>query len=108
MNNEAAVPTPPKAMSKKGKLSWVVPVLEVLIVVIYFFLAWKAMKSFSSSFDLGALFSDVTGAIYFLIGATIVTTIMCFIPVFKSKGNTWIAIWNIVWLGFNLYGWLCD
>ncbi len=97
MNNKAA-------RDVKGKLSWVVPVLEVILIIVYFILGWSAISDFISSFDIDSLFKGVEGAIYFLIGGTIVTTVMCFIPVFKSKNNTYIAVWNIVWLGFNLYG----
>ena len=108
MNNEAAVPTPPAVTPKKGKLSWVIPVLEVLTVVIYFALVWSALKDFSSGFDLGALFGSVKSAVYFLVFATIVITVLCFIPAFKSKGNIRVAIWNIIWLGLNFYGMLTD
>lgn len=106
MSNEAVLSAPRKERDEKGKLSWVVPLFEVAMVIVYFILAWNAMTEFFSSFDLAALSDDVAGAVYFLIVCTIISTIMCFIPVFKSRTNMYIAVCNIVWLGFNLYGFL--
>lgn len=104
MSNEAAVSAQQNEKEKKGKFAWTVPFLEVVIVIGYLILGWGAISDFISSFDLGSLFEDIMGAIYFLIGGTIVTTIMCFIPAFKSRNNMYIAVWNIVWLGFNIFG----
>ncbi|MDE5785405.1 MAG: hypothetical protein K2H98_02640 [Duncaniella sp.] len=104
MNNETQTANSRPAKEKEGKLSWVIPLLEGIIIIGYLLLGWSAISNFISSFDFESLFEDIIGAIYFLIISTIVQTILCFIPVFKSRGNMIIAVWNIVWLGFNLWG----
>ena len=43
-------------------------------------------------------------AVWFLIIGAVIQTIMCFFPIFKSKGNMRLAVWNMVWIGFNLWG----
>ncbi len=106
MSNDAVISATQKAKAEKGKLSWMVSFLEVILVIGYFILGWSAITSFITSFDIANLFQDILDAIYFLIGGTIVTTVMCFIPVFKSRNNMYIAVCNIVWLLFNLYGFL--
>lgn len=106
MSNEAVISAPQKMSVEKGKLSWVVPVFEVFMAIGYLILGWNAVTEFISSFDFDAFAEDITNAIYFFIACTVVSTIMCFIPIFKSKSNMYIAVCNIIWLGFNLYGFL--
>ena len=106
MSNEAVLSAPKKAKAEKGRLSWVVPLFEVVMVIGYLLLGWNAVTSFIESFDFGAFFENIVNAIYFLIACTIISTIMCFIPVFKSRNNMYIAVCNIVWLAFNLFGFL--
>ena len=106
MSNEAVISTPQKRGIEKGKLSWVVPVFEVVMVIGYLILGWSAITEFLSSFDIVEFAQDVANAVYFFIACTVISTIMCFIPVFKSKSNMYIAVCNIIWLGFNLYGFI--
>lgn len=108
MSNDTIIYGPQTIKSQKGKFSWCVPLFEVIMVLGYFALGWNAVTEFISSFDLGVLFENIINAIYFLIVCTVITTIMCFIPIFKSRYNTYIGIWNIIWLGFNLYGFLSN
>lgn len=43
-------------------------------------------------------------AVWFLIIGAVIQAILCFLPVFKSKGNMRVAVWNLIWIGFNLWG----
>ena len=104
MSNEAVISVSQSSNEKRGKLSWVVPVFEAVMVIGYFLLAWNAVSEFISSFDIIGFFQSIVSAIYFLIVCTIISTIMCFIPKFKSRSNIYIAVGNIIWLGFNIYG----
>lgn len=108
MSNETVISATQSATPQKGRLSWMVSFLEVILVIGYFILGGSAIMDFIFSFDLASLFEGILDAIYFLIGGTVITTIMCFIPIFKSKNNMYIAVWNIVWLGFNVCGFLAN
>lgn len=103
MSNEAVISAPQKASEEKGKLSWVVPVLEVVLIGVYAILGWNAITEFFSSFNFAEFAEDITTAVYFFIGGTVISTVMCFIPIFKSRSNMYLAVFNIVWLGFNIY-----
>lgn len=87
----------------KGRLSWVIPLLEVIVVVAYFAIGFGGIADAFEDFDFEGMFESVKIAIWFLVIATVVITILCFVPVFKSKGNVIVAIWNIIWLSFTIY-----
>lgn len=92
----------------KGKYSWVVGLFEVIIVLAYFgvfgyymYNAFTEVSSGNLSLYILGLFDMIKGtilAVIWLMAATVINTILCFIPIFRSKANTWTAIWNIIWL----------
>ena len=88
---------------KKGKLSWLIPILDILVVIIYLVIGFGGLANSARSMDIGGMYNSVNTAIWFLIVAVVVITILCFLPVFKSKTNTGIAIFNIVWLAWIIY-----
>lgn len=89
-------------MKNKGRLSWLIPILEIIVAAAYLFIAYKGIIDSAAGFDLVGMFEAVRGAMLFLIIATVVITILCFIPVFRSKANRSIAIWNIIWIIFTI------
>lgn len=88
----------------KGRLHWLVPVLEIVVVILYLAIGFGGIMDAFQRMDFAGMFESVIGAMIFLIVAVVAITIMCFIPVFKSKGNLWCAIWNIIWLCWLVYG----
>ena len=89
--------------SEKGRLSWVIGILELIVVIAYFAIGFGGITNAFKDFDFAGMFKSVETAIWFLVIATVVITVLCFIPIFKSKANVRIAIWNIVWLAFTIY-----
>lgn len=87
----------------KGRLSWVITVLEILVIIAYFVIAFGGLANAFNNMDFVGMFESVKTAIIFLIVATAVITVLCFIPIFKSKSNIRWAIWNIIWIGFSIY-----
>lgn len=87
----------------KGRLSWLIPVLDAVVMIAYFAIGFKGIIDGFKEFDFEGMFESVQVAIIFLLVATLVITVMCFIPIFKSKANVRIAIWNIIWMGFTIY-----
>lgn len=87
----------------KGRFWWVIPIAEVLTMVAYLILGYKGIARAIKHMDFAGMFKSIETAIWFLIIATAITTILCFVPIFKSKSNTSIAIWNIIWLVFVIY-----
>lgn len=102
MSNETA--TTIKPAEQKGRFAWVIDVIEIILIVGYFALGWRAISNFIPSFDLESFFENIMAAVWFLIIGAVIQTIMCFFPIFKSKGNMRLAVWNMVWIGFNLWG----
>lgn len=104
MSNEAVILAPQKGKIEKGRLAWVVPVFEVVVAIGFALLAWSAIEDALDSFNLEQFCKDIRTAMYFLVACTVISVAMCFVPLFKSKSNYYIAIGNIVWLAFLLYG----
>lgn len=89
--------------TSKGRLSWVIPVLEFIVIIAYLVIGFGGIMDAFKSFDFAGMFKSVETAIWFLVIATVVITVLCFLPPFKSKANKRIAIWNIIWLAFTIY-----
>lgn len=92
-----------KEVQKKGRLSWVITLLEIIVMIVYFVIGFGGISNAAQNMDFAGMFESVKTAIIFLIAATVVITILCFVPIFKSKTNVRIAIWNIIWLAFIIY-----
>lgn len=88
----------------KGKLSWLVPILDVAIVVIYFIVGYSKLFRAFKHMDFVGMFDSVRVAIIFLLIATAVVTVLCFLPIFKSKLNYRIAVWNVIWMILTIVG----
>ncbi len=88
---------------KKGRLSWLVDVIECVIVIAYLGIGFKGISDGAMNFDIGAMFSAVKGAIWFLVVAIAANTVLCLLPKFTSKGNRTIAIWNVIWIAYTVY-----
>lgn len=87
----------------KGRLSWVITVLEIIVIVAYLAIGFGGLANAFKHMDFVGMFESVRTAIVFLIIATAIITILCFVPIFKSKGNVRWAIWNIIWIAFSIY-----
>lgn len=88
---------------QKGRLSWVITVLEIIVAIVYLVIGFGGIVRAVERMDFVGIFESVKIAIIFLIIATAVVTALCFVPVFKSKGNVRLAIWNIIWIAFSIY-----
>lgn len=95
-NNTSTTPT-------KGKYSWVIVLLEVLIILAYLAIGFGGIFKSGMDGDIAGMFEAVKAAVYFLIIATAAVTVMCFLPAFKSKWNMVVAICNILWLIWIIY-----
>ena len=82
----------------KGRLSWVITILEIIVIIAYFVIGFGGIANAFKHMSFVGMFESVRTAILFLIIATVIITILCFVPVFKSKGNVRLAIWNIIWM----------
>ena len=89
--------------NEKGRLSWLITVLELVIIIAYFVIGFGGIADAFENMDFAGMFESVRVAILFLIIATAGITVMCFLPLFKSKGNIRWAIWNIIWIAFSIY-----
>ncbi len=91
---------------RKGRLSWVITFLEIIVIIAYFVIGFGGLADAFKRMSFSGMFESVKTAIIFLIVATAIITILCFVPVFKSKANIRLAIWNIIWMGFTLYSFI--
>lgn len=87
----------------KGRLFWVIPILEIIVIIAYFAIGFGGLANAFQNMDFVGMFESVRTAILFLIVAIAVITVLCFVPIFKSKGNVRWAIWNIIWIAFSVY-----
>lgn len=87
----------------KGRLAWVITVLEIIVIVAYFIIGFGGIANAVENMDFVGIFESVKTAIIFLIIATVVITVLCFVPIFKSRSNIRWAIWNIIWVAFSIY-----
>lgn len=87
----------------KGRLSWVITILEIIVIIAYFVIGFGGIARAFKQMSFVGMFDSVRVAILFLIIATAIITVLCFVPVFKSKSNVRLAIWNIIWIGFSIY-----
>ncbi len=87
----------------KGRLSWLIPVLEIIVIIAYLVIGFSGIMDAFKNMNFAGMFESVRGAIWFLIIAIAVITLLCFIPIFKSKSNTRWAMWNIIWIAFSIY-----
>ena len=87
----------------KGRFSWVIPLLEFIVIIAYFAIGYGGLMNAFSHMDFAGMFESVRIAISFLIVAIALLTVLCFLPAFKSKGNVYWAIWNIIWIVFSIY-----
>lgn len=88
---------------KKGRLSWVITVLEIIVIIAYFVIGFGGIANAFQNMDFAGMFESVRSAIVFLVVAIAIITVLCFVPIFKSKGNVRWAIWNIIWIAFSIY-----
>ena len=87
----------------KGRLSWVIPILEIIVIIAYFAIGFGGLTNAFQNMDFVGMIESVRTAIIFLIVAIAAITVLCFVPIFKSKSNVRWAIWNIIWIAFSFY-----
>lgn len=87
----------------KGRFAWVITLLEFIVMVAYFAIGFGGLANAFKHMDFVGMFESVKTAVIFLIVATAIITILCFVPMFKSKTNVRWAIWNIIWIAFSIY-----
>ena len=87
----------------KGRLSWMIKILEILVVFAYLIIGFGGIANASKQMNIVGMFESVKTAITFLIIAIVIISILCFVPIFKSKSNVFLAIWNIIWIGLLFY-----
>lgn len=90
--------------STKGKLSWVIIVLEAITAIAYLAMVfWNLGSSFvEMDFDFGEAIQELKTAVWILVISWVVIAALCFVPIFKSKFNTFIAIGNIIGVALNI------
>lgn len=90
--------------NQKGRFSWVIPVLEVIVIIAYLVIGFGGLFDALQRMDFVGMFESVKNAIIFLIVAIVIITALCFVPIFRSKLNLFFAIWNIFWIALSVYG----
>ena len=91
-------------VEKKGKFAWLVDVVEILIVIVYLLVVYLGISEAFSSIDFAKVLQTYLVAVWFLVIATAVNTVLCVLRPFTSKGNRLLAIWNVIWIAFTVYG----
>lgn len=88
----------------KGKLSWVIILLEAITAIAYLAIVfWNLGDSFlEMNFDFAEMIEEIKTAVWFLVAAFLLIAALCFVPVFKSKFNTALAICNIIGCVLNI------
>ncbi len=86
----------------KGKLSWVIILLEVITAIAYFVIYFKNIADSAMDFDFVGSIQGVKSAVWFLVIAWAILAALCFVPIFKSKFNKIIAICNIIGIALNI------
>ena len=74
-----------------------------MVVIAYLAIGFRGIMEAIQEMDFSGIFDTVINAVWFLVIAIAAITLLCFFPVFKSKTNKWIAIWNIFWIGLTVY-----
>ncbi len=87
---------------KKGRLSWLVDLIEIIIVILYLWIGLRGIFHGAMNFDFAAMFKSVKVAIWFLVAAIAANTVLSLHPLFTSKGNRTLAIWNVIWIVFTI------
>lgn len=90
-------------VEEKGKFAWLVDVVEILIVIVYFWVFYLGIKKSISSFDFADALQAYYGAVWFLVIATVANSVLCVLRPFTSKGNRLLVIWNVIWILFTVY-----
>ena len=88
----------------KGRLWWLIPIFELIILIAYFAIGIGGIADAAQHMDFAGMFESVKTAVIFLIVAIAVITVLCFLPLFRSRFNVFCAIWNIIWIAFTVYG----
>ena len=71
----------------KGRLFWVIPILEIIVIIAYFAIGFGGLTNAFQNMDFVGMFESVRTAIIFLIVAIAAITVLCFVPIFKSKSK---------------------
>lgn len=76
---------------------------EIAIMVLYFVLGWKGIKKIFE-LDFAGAFDSVLGAIWFL-NITILALTLCILLIkpLRTPANKRRVIWNLLWIGSNIY-----
>lgn len=86
----------------KGKLSWVIILLEAITGIAYLVICFKNIADSAMNFDFVEGIQGVKSAVWFLVIAWAVLAVLCFVPIFKSKFNKIIAICNVIGIALNI------
>lgn len=79
-------------------------IIDFLLIVIYFIIGFHNMIDAAKNFDFAGMFDSVVGAIWFITIASIVLALICLcIKPMRTKATIRLAIFNLVWAGWNIY-----
>lgn len=88
---------------KNGRLFWVIPILEALVIIAYFAIGVGNSSMSIMKFDFEEMFMSIKIAFYFLFIAIVVITILCFVPKFRSWWNLGIVIVNVLEIAWLIW-----
>lgn len=86
-----------------GQHARLIPILECVMIVAYMVFIVRNTMNSMRSMDIEGMVSNSIAAQWVLSLLTLAITVLCFMPKFKSKLNTKIAVVNIVWLIFFVF-----
>lgn len=93
-----------KKVKNNGKANLIANLAELVIVILYGIFGFKAIADGVSNMDLGGMFDDVIGVIWFLNIAILALAVVCLTVKFmRTKYTIKMSIWNIIWIIGNIY-----
>lgn len=85
-------------VEKKGKLAWMIPLFDTIIGILFVIGCAYGAYNCLGSIDFAGIFEAIYTLVWFLLISTIITTLLTFLPIFASKRNRELAIWNIIYI----------
>lgn len=85
-------------VEKKGKLAWMIPLLDTVIGIFFVIGCAYGALNCIGSVDIAGIFEVIDTLGWILLISTIIITALAFLPIFASKRNRELVIWNIIYI----------
>lgn len=93
-----------KVQNNNRKANLIANLAELVIIILYGILGAKSISKGVSKMDIGGMFDDIIGTIWFLNIAILALAVICLtVKAMRTKYTVKMSIWNIVWIIGNIY-----